>query len=80
MIYFWLVLSPLLFYYQLLNNPHVAILQKGYSFSKSVSAPISIPKVFLSSFLTFVTFTYLVWRGDPDGIIFIRRFSGTGDN
>ena len=54
------MLLLLLFYYRLLNNPHGAILRKGYSFSKSVSAPVSVPKVFLSSFLTFVIFTYPV--------------------
>ena len=54
------MLLPLLFYYRLLNNSHGAILREGYSFSESVSAPVSVLKVFLSSFFIFVVFIYPV--------------------
>ena len=47
------MLLPLLLYYWLLNNPHGAILCKGYFFSKSVSAPVSVPEVFPSFFFYF---------------------------
>ena len=73
------MLLPLLFYYQLLNNPYGVILRKGYSFSESVSALVSVPEVFPSSFFTFIMFIYFVWRWDLNGIVFIGGFSGIGN-
>ena len=74
------MLLLLLFYYRLLNSPHGTISRKGYFFSKSVSAPISVPKIFPSSFLIFVIFTYFIWRWDPDSIVFIKGFFETEDS
>ena len=54
------MLLPFLFYHRLLNSPHGAILREGYSFSESVSISVFVPEVFLSSFLIFRAFLFVL--------------------